>query len=64
VLFTQDINGLVIKVSLKGIECLSWLDVSSLKSPLPPFQKGGSKVLVQAMAGEDWSGFVEYCNRK
>ncbi|MDD2536896.1 MAG: UDP-N-acetylmuramate dehydrogenase [Candidatus Absconditabacteria bacterium] len=64
VLFTQDINGLVIKVSLKGIECLSGLDVSSLKSPLPPFQKGGSKVLVQAMAGEDWSGFVEYCNRK
>jgi UDP-N-acetylmuramate dehydrogenase len=47
VLFTGDFEGLVIKVSLKGIE------VEGVE---------GCEVLVRASAGEDWSTFVNYAN--
>ncbi|QPH41574.1 UDP-N-acetylmuramate dehydrogenase [Pedobacter endophyticus] len=45
VLFTKDFNGLVIKISIKGISS----------------QVDGEKVLVRAGAGEVWNDFVTYC---
>jgi len=45
VLFTQDYNGLVIKISIKGIQS-EMID---------------GKVLVTAGAGEVWNDFVNYC---
>jgi UDP-N-acetylmuramate dehydrogenase len=45
-LFTQDFPGLIVHVNLKGITKLS---------------ESGDFVLVKAMAGEDWEGFVKYC---
>lgn len=46
ILFTSDFPGLVIKVSLKGIEVV---------------EENESEVLVKAAAGEDWDQFVSYC---
>lgn len=46
-LFTQDFDGLVIKVNLKGIETLSDDD---------------SSTLLKVAAGENWSDFVNYTN--
>lgn len=46
VLFTGDYPGLVIKVSLKGIQILEETD---------------DFILVKAAAGEDWDGFVSHC---
>lgn len=45
VLFTQDYKGLVVKISIKGIESKAIDD----------------KVLVTAGAGEVWNDFVNYC---
>ncbi|RZK21039.1 MAG: UDP-N-acetylmuramate dehydrogenase [Pedobacter sp.] len=45
VLFTQDYNGLVIKISIKGIES----------------RADGKNILVTAGAGEIWNDFVSYC---
>lgn len=45
VLFTQDYKGLVVKISIKGIESKTFDD----------------KVLVTAGAGEVWNDFVNYC---
>jgi len=45
VLFTQDYDGLVIKISIKGIQSEVLED----------------KVLVSAGAGEVWNDFVDYC---
>lgn len=45
VLFTQDYNGLVIKISIKGIDA----------------KTAGENVLVTAGAGEVWNDFVNYC---
>nr|WP_276901107.1 UDP-N-acetylmuramate dehydrogenase [Pedobacter kyonggii] len=45
VLFTQDYNGLVVKISIKGIQS-EMID---------------DKVLVTAGAGEVWNDFVNYC---
>ncbi|KQM74827.1 UDP-N-acetylenolpyruvoylglucosamine reductase [Pedobacter sp. Leaf216] len=45
VLFTQDYDGLVIKISIMGIESVVLAD----------------KVLVTAGAGEVWNDFVNYC---
>lgn len=45
VLFTQDYNGLVIKISIKGIQS----------------EVIDDKVLVIAGAGEVWNDFVNYC---
>lgn len=47
VLFTQDYKGLVVKISIKGIESKTIDD----------------KVLVTAGAGEVWNDFVNYCVR-
>ncbi|UKT64070.1 UDP-N-acetylmuramate dehydrogenase [Pedobacter mucosus] len=45
ILFTRDYNGLVVKLSIKGIEA----------------QINGDEVLVKAGAGEVWNDFVNYC---
>ncbi|WP_316796126.1 UDP-N-acetylmuramate dehydrogenase [Pedobacter agri] len=45
VLFTQDYEGLVIKISIKGIESIA----------------NGEDILVTAGAGEVWNDFVNYC---
>ncbi|TCD10727.1 UDP-N-acetylmuramate dehydrogenase [Pedobacter frigidisoli] len=45
VLFTQDYQGLVIKISIKGIE----------------FSNEGENILVTAGAGVVWNDFVNYC---
>ncbi|SES26996.1 UDP-N-acetylmuramate dehydrogenase [Pedobacter rhizosphaerae] len=45
VLFTEDFNGLVIKISIKGISV----------------NAGTEKILVTAGAGEVWNDFVTYC---
>jgi UDP-N-acetylmuramate dehydrogenase len=45
VLFTQDYNGLVVKISIKGIQS----------------ETIDGKVLVTAGAGEVWNDFVNYC---
>ncbi|PWS27119.1 UDP-N-acetylenolpyruvoylglucosamine reductase [Pedobacter yonginense] len=45
ILFTEDYDGLVIKMSIKGLES----------------QIDGNKVLVKAGAGEVWNDFVNYC---
>lgn len=45
VLFTKDYEGLVIKISIKGIESIA----------------DGEQILVTAGAGEVWNDFVNYC---
>ncbi|MEE4176293.1 MAG: UDP-N-acetylmuramate dehydrogenase [Bacteroides sp.] len=45
-LFTGDFPGLVIKVSIHGVDILNETE---------------EQVLVRAAAGEDWDGFVGYC---
>ncbi|RDC57315.1 UDP-N-acetylmuramate dehydrogenase [Pedobacter chinensis] len=45
VLFTEDYDGLIIKISIKGIES----------------QTEGQNVYVKAGAGEVWNDFVNYC---
>lgn len=65
VLLTGDVDGLLIKMSIKGKQELqtseslfrelrSFLHLESL-----PF---GKARFISAAAGEDWSEFVEYCN--
>ena len=49
VLFTGDYDGLVAKMAIKGIEITG---------------QDEDHVWVQAGAGEDWDGFVEYCLEK
>ncbi len=48
-LFTKDFDGLVIRVNIKGIKVES---------------QNGGKVIVEAGAGEDWIGFVNYAVSK
>ena len=48
-LFTDDYDGLVLHVALRGIEIL---------------QEGEEFCMVKAGAGEDWSEFVDYCVEK
>lgn len=45
ILFTEDYNGLIVKLSIKGMEA----------------QINGDEVLVRAGAGEVWDNFVNYC---
>jgi hypothetical protein len=45
-LFTADFEGLVIKMSLKGIEVIG---------------ENEQEVVVKAAAGEDWDQFVNHC---
>jgi UDP-N-acetylmuramate dehydrogenase len=49
ILFTQQFNGLVIKMEIKGIQKL---------------QETSSELLLQVGAGENWSHFVSYCVQK
>ena len=48
-LLTGDLNAFVLHINLKGIEIISETE---------------TEVLVKAMAGENWHGFVEYCIKK
>lgn len=48
-LFTRDFNGLVVKISNKGIEAV---------------HDGKGRVLVTAQAGERWDDFVDHCTRQ
>lgn len=48
-LFTGDFPGLIIKISIHGIDILDETD---------------DQVMVSAAAGEDWDGFVSYCVTK
>lgn len=49
ILFTQDFDGLVIKVSTKGIEIID---------------QDNDYVYVRGMAGENWDDFVQYCVKR
>jgi UDP-N-acetylmuramate dehydrogenase len=49
ILFTQQFNGLVIKMEITGIQKL---------------QETASELLLQVGAGENWSHFVSYCVQK
>jgi len=49
ILFTQQFNGLVIKIEFTGIQKL---------------QETASELLLQVGAGENWSHFVSYCVQK
>jgi UDP-N-acetylmuramate dehydrogenase len=49
ILFTQQFNGLVIKMEITGIQKL---------------QETSSELLLQVGAGENWSHFVSYCVQK
>jgi UDP-N-acetylmuramate dehydrogenase len=46
VLFTDDFNGLVLRIMLKGISVV---------------KESNDHVFIKAMAGENWETFVEYC---
>jgi UDP-N-acetylmuramate dehydrogenase len=46
ILFTKDFDGLVVKISTKGIEIID---------------QDEDSVYVRAMAGENWDDFVQYC---
>ena len=48
ILFTKDVNGLVLKNDIRGIEVVASND---------------EYVFVKAGAGENWHGFVQYCIR-
>ncbi len=48
ILFTKDVNGLVLKNDIRGIEVVAAND---------------EHVFVKAGAGENWHGFVQYCIR-
>ncbi len=49
ILFTGDFDGLVIKISTKGIEVI---------------REDATEVEVRVAAGEDWDGLVQYCVEK